>query len=64
MERVCRLCRGPAHEDQCFVRLGDRERPACRSCWQELLLDPARMLRQLESTPLDRTPPAFPALER
>lgn len=59
MERVCRLCRGPALRDSCYVRLEGGDHPACRACWEQLILDPRRVLRTLQNPPLDRvqTPP-------
>lgn len=62
MVKVCRICRGPASADECYIRFEGGDRPACRPCWELLLLDPRKVLRTLQSPPLDRTPPAFPAL--
>ncbi len=45
------------------MRLREDDYPACRPCWEQLFLDPRRVLRSLQSLPLDRTPPAFPALK-
>lgn len=63
MDRTCRLCRGPASGDDCYARIEEKERQVCRACWEQLLLDPGRILRQLERFPLDQPPPAFPALQ-
>ena len=59
MDRMCQLCRGPAVRDDCYVRLESGDHPACRACWEQLFLDPRRVLRTLQSPPLDRTPPPF-----
>jgi len=63
MSRTCRLCRGLVSSEDCYARLDEGECPVCRACWEQLLLDPRRILRQLERLPLDRTPPPFPALK-
>ena len=62
MTRTCRLCKGPAVKDDCYVRLETGDQPACRACWEQLFLDPRRVLRSLQHPPLDRTPPPFHAL--
>ncbi len=62
MGKTCQLCRQPTTHDDCYVRLDRGDRPACRPCWEQLLLDPRRVLRSLQSLlPLDRTPPAYPS---
>jgi len=61
MHRTCQLCKGPAVRDDCYVRLETGDHPACRACWEQLFLDPRRVLRTLQNPPLDRTPPPFRA---
>jgi hypothetical protein len=47
MSSVCTLCsKTPARED-CYVRVEREDRPACRPCWEQLLLDPRRVLREI-----------------
>ena len=55
MDPVCTLCsKTPARED-CYIRVEREERPACRPCWEQLLLDPRRILREIrEGTALRR----------
>lgn len=62
MGRTCQLCKRPAAQDDCFVRLNEGDYPACRSCWEQLLLDPKRVLRSLQAGAPDRAPgaPSFP----
>ncbi|MFN3485348.1 MAG: hypothetical protein ACK44W_07700 [Planctomycetota bacterium] len=45
MDRTCLLCRQPAKQEDCYVRVDKDLYPACRSCWEQLLLDPRRVLR-------------------
>ncbi len=56
MDRTCRLCQGPALRDSCFVRLEGDDHPACRACWEQLILDPRRVLRTLQNPPMDQSP--------
>lgn len=42
---VCSLCSTTPARSDCFVRVDRDERPACRPCWEQLLLDPRRVLR-------------------
>ncbi|HXX93438.1 MAG TPA: hypothetical protein VEN81_07375 [Planctomycetota bacterium] len=60
MGKTCQLCRRPIKLDDCFVRLERGDLPACRSCWEQLLLDPRRVLRSLQSLPFDRPTPPYP----
>ena len=47
MRSVCTLCsKTPARED-CYVRVEREDLPACRPCWEQLLLDPRRVLREI-----------------
>lgn len=51
MERTCLLCQKAAIGDACYIKLGEREHPACRTCWEQVLLDPRRVVRTLQSAP-------------
>ena len=53
MDVTCQLCRLSSAGDECYARVDGRECPVCRTCWEQLLLDPRRILRQLERWPLD-----------
>jgi len=53
MTQTCPLCRKDTFSRNCYVRVGDQERPACRPCWEQLLLDPRRILRGLQGQPLE-----------
>ena len=64
MGKTCQLCRRPTAHDDCFVRLDRGDHPACRPCWEQLLLYPRRVLRSLQNLPLDRTPGDRPHPER
>lgn len=47
MSSLCSLCsKTPARED-CYVRTEREEKATCRACWEQLLLDPRRVLRSL-----------------
>ncbi len=59
MERTCQICRGPAATRECYVRVDSGERPACRPCWEQLFLDPRRLLRAMQSG----SPPSPPGLK-
>ena len=62
MGKTCQLCKRPTAHEDCYVRLDRGDHPACRPCWEQLLLDPRRVLRSLQSLPMDpTTPPPFPA---
>ena len=60
MEPVCTLCRRTAARQDCYVRLETEDRPACRACWEQLFLDPRRVLRSLQNPPMDRYAPDRP----
>ena len=47
-DQTCPLCKGPAPDTDCYVRLDKEDRPACRPCWEQLFLDPRRVLRSLQ----------------
>ena len=51
---ICLLCLEPAKGQECYVRLKNRELPSCRPCWEQLLLDPSRVIRTFERNALDR----------
>jgi hypothetical protein len=62
MERTCRLCQRTAGQDACFIRMAGREHPACRTCWEQVLLDPRRVIRSLQGSavaPAAARPPVF-----
>jgi hypothetical protein len=59
MGKTCQLCKKATTQDDCFVRLDRGDHPACRACWEQLLLDPRRVLRSLQTLQLDRPPPPF-----
>ncbi len=50
MNACCRVCEGPA-SDCCYVRMNGHESPACRNCWEQVLLDPRRILESLTARP-------------
>jgi hypothetical protein len=43
----CALCSKTEARSDCYVRFEQDERPACRPCWEQLILDPRRTLRAL-----------------
>ncbi|HXG62510.1 MAG TPA: hypothetical protein VNO22_14150 [Planctomycetota bacterium] len=51
MDRTCLVCRRPTRQEDCYIRLEKELHPACRSCWEQLLLDPRRVLRSLSPPP-------------
>jgi len=54
MTSLCILCsKTPARED-CYVRVEREDRPACRPCWEQLLLDPRRVLREIREGAVGR----------
>lgn len=57
MDRTCRLCRTSTAREDCYVRLQTGDEPACRACWEQLFLDPRRILRTLQNPPQDRAYP-------
>ena len=61
MAKTCQLCKKPRANDDCYIRLDRGDHPACRPCWEQLLLDPRRVLRSLQSLSLNPAPPPFPA---
>ena len=61
MGKTCQLCKKPTAHEDCYVRLDRGDHPACRPCWEQLLLDPRRVLRSLQSLQLDHIPPPFPS---
>ena len=57
---VCSLCSKTDARSDCYVRIEREEHPACRPCWEQLLLDPRRILRSIQdgSTRLRVPPPS------
>ena len=49
MTQLCRLCRTSTAREDCYVRLEREDHPACRACWEQLFLDPRRVLRTLRN---------------
>jgi len=47
MTPLCTLCSKAAAREDCFVRYDREERPTCRSCWEQVLLDPRRVLLEI-----------------
>ena len=48
MSNVCSLCtKTPARQD-CYIRVEREEHATCRPCWEQLLLDPRRVLRAIQ----------------
>lgn len=47
MKDVCSLCCKSDARQDCYVRVEAEEHPACRPCWEQLLLDPRRVLRSI-----------------
>ncbi|MBI3856333.1 MAG: hypothetical protein HY293_11650 [Planctomycetes bacterium] len=48
MRVVCSLCSKSDARKDCYVRVETQEHPACRPCWEQLLLDPRRILRAIQ----------------
>jgi hypothetical protein len=47
---LCTLCSKTAAREDCYVRIECEERPTCRPCWEQLLLDPRRLLREMRDS--------------
>ena len=47
MNPVCSLCSKSDARSDCYVRVESREHPTCRPCWEQLLLDPRRVLKSV-----------------
>ena len=45
MTSDCALCGSRDARPDCYVRVELEERPSCRPCWEQLLLDPRRVVR-------------------
>ena len=58
MSSSCALCSKTEARPDCYVRFDRDERPACRPCWEQLILDPRRILRALrgEGSPAQLNP--------
>jgi len=56
---VCSLCSRTDAQSDCYIRVEREEHPACRPCWEQLLLDPRRVLKSIQegSTRLRLSPP-------
>jgi len=54
MSSLCTLCSKAAAREDCYVRVEREEHPACRPCWEQLLLDPRRVLREIRKGGTDR----------
>ena len=50
MNLLCSLCSKSEARQDCYVRIEGEERPTCRLCWEQLLLDPRRVLRALQES--------------
>ena len=44
---LCSLCSKTDARSDCYVRVEREERATCRPCWEQVLLDPRRVLRNL-----------------
>ena len=60
MTKTCRLCAKAAAREECYVRLREEDHPACRACWEQLFLDPRRILRTINSAGAGGSMPASP----
>jgi hypothetical protein len=47
MTPLCALCSKADARVDCYVRVEREDRPACRPCWEQLVLDPRRVLREI-----------------
>lgn len=45
----CRLCGQAPSREECFLAVDGEERPICRLCWEQALLDPRRAARRLHA---------------
>ena len=54
MDSLCTLCSKAAAREDCYVRVECEDRPACRPCWEQLLLDPRRVLREIRDGVAER----------
>ena len=48
MSHSCSICQERPATDACFVRRDGRESATCRMCWEQVFLDPRRVLDALE----------------
>lgn len=53
MKRACFLCRETTPDGTCYVRIGKEERCSCRSCWEQVLLNPKGFVRHLGDSNLE-----------
>jgi hypothetical protein len=56
MSSSCSLCSKTEARSDCYVRFESDERPACRPCWEQLILDPRRILRALRGEETSGSP--------
>ena len=43
----CHLCQERPFSNSCYVRRDGRESATCRRCWEQVFLDPRRVLETL-----------------
>ncbi len=43
----CRLCSRSGADERCFVKYQGEDQPVCRACWEQLILDPRRVIASL-----------------
>lgn len=43
----CRLCTRSAPDERCFVKSQGKDQPTCRPCWEQLMLDPRRVIASI-----------------
>ncbi|HEX7898823.1 MAG TPA: hypothetical protein VF950_13750 [Planctomycetota bacterium] len=48
-QATCGVCRDLPSREECFLAVGGEERPLCRLCWEQALLDVHRIARRLRS---------------
>lgn len=45
----CRVCRDAAPREGCYLAMAGDERPICRACWEQALLDVRRVERRIRA---------------
>jgi hypothetical protein len=43
----CRLCGRLGIDERCFVKCRGEDQPACRARWEQLILDPRRVIASI-----------------
>jgi len=43
----CRLCGRLGIDERCFVKCQGEDQPVCRPCWEQLILDPRRVIASI-----------------